>query len=70
IIQRTLAAISKLPNDKAIEIADYADFIMKKYEEEILQQGIQKLTVDSKAFEFLSEEENLYTVNDVKETYK
>lgn len=70
IIQRTLEVLSKLPNERANEIADFADYIMKKYEEEILQNGIQKLTADSKTFEYLQNDENIYTLNDVKERYK
>ncbi|MEI6509069.1 MAG: hypothetical protein WCO54_11345 [Bacteroidota bacterium] len=69
IIQRTLEVLSKLPNERANEIADFADYIMKKYEEEILQNGIQKLTADSKTFEYLQNDENIYTLNDVKERY-
>ncbi|MEI6596556.1 MAG: hypothetical protein WCO28_13400 [Bacteroidota bacterium] len=70
IIQRTLAVLQKLPKEKANEIADFADYIMKKYEEEILQNGIQKLVSESKTFEYLQNEETLYTLSDVKEKYK
>lgn len=70
LIQRTLSVLAKLPQDKANEIADFADYIMKKYDEEILQKGIQKLVSDSKTFAFLKDEENLYSLNDLKERYK
>lgn len=45
-------------------------FMLKKIDDQILQQGIQNLTSDSKAFSYLIEEEDLYTVNDLKERYK
>ena len=70
IIQQTLAVLKKLPKEKVNEIADFADYIMKKYEEEILQKGIQKLVGESKTFEYLQNEETLYTLSDVKEKYK
>jgi len=70
IIQRTLAVLQKLPKEKANEIADFADYIMKKYEEDILQNGIQKLVSESKTFEYLQNEETLYKLSDVKEKYK
>ena len=69
IIERTIKAINQLPEDKAEEISDFADFVSKRYEENLLTQGIQKLTVDSKAFDFLNDEEDLYSISDLKEVY-
>jgi len=69
IIERTLKAINQLPEDKAEEISDFADFVFKKYEEQELRKGIQKMTSESKAFDFLESEEELYTVSDLKVVY-
>jgi hypothetical protein len=65
IIDRTVEAINLLPEDKAQEISDFADFLHKRYEESLLTLGIQKLATDGKAFEFLSNEEELYSVSDL-----
>ena len=67
IIEKTVKAINQLPEDKAEEISDFADFIMKRYEEHSLIQGIQQLTANSQAFEFLKDEEDLYSEADLKE---
>ncbi|MDQ3845866.1 MAG: DUF2281 domain-containing protein [Bacteroidota bacterium] len=69
IIERTLKAINQLPEEKAEEISDFAEFIMKQYEEQQLSKGIQRLTAGSKAFDFLNDEEDLYTEEDLKEKY-
>jgi len=69
IIERTIKAINQLPEDKAEEISDFADFVSKRYEEYQLSKGIQKLTADSKTFEFLNEDEDIYSVSDLKEVY-
>ena len=66
IIEKTLLVISKLPEDKAIEISDFAEFVFKKYEAELLTDDIQKAISDSKSFNFLAEEEELYNLNDIK----
>ena len=66
IIEKTLLVISKLPEDKAIEISDFAEFVFKKYEAELLTDDIQKAISDSKSFDFLAEEEELYNLNDIK----
>jgi hypothetical protein len=67
IIEKTVKAINQLPEDKAEEISDFADFIAKRYEEHSLLQGIQQLTSNSQTFDFLKDEEDLYTEADLKE---
>lgn len=69
IIERTINAINRLPEDKAEEICDFADFLSKRYEEDKLTQGIQQLVSESTAFNFVNEDEELYTIADLKEIY-
>jgi len=69
LIAQTIHNLAKLPDDKVEEVSDYAEFILKKYEEEMLQKGIQQLTSESKSFQFLEQDEELYTVSDLKEIY-
>ena len=69
IIERTLKAINQLPEDKAAEISDFADFIFKRYEDQELTKSIQKITSESQVFEFLQNEEELYCIADLKEIY-
>jgi hypothetical protein len=69
IIERTLKAINQLPEEKAKEISDFADFMIKKYEDQLLTKDIAHLTSNSKAFEFLKDEEDLYTEAEIKEPY-
>ena len=60
IIQHTLNIINKLPDEKAEEISEFADFVMKRYEENLLNNGIQQIKSESKSFDFLDNEEHLY----------
>ena len=69
IIERTLKVINQLPEDKAEEISDFADFIFKRYEEHELTKGIQRMASESQAFEFLNNEEEIYSIADLKEVY-
>ena len=69
IIERTLKIINQIPEDKAAEISDFADFIFKRYEEHQLTKGIQKMVSESHAFDFLNNEEDLYSLADLKEVY-
>lgn len=69
IIERTLEAINQLPVDKAEEISDFAQFVRKRHEERQLTEGIQLLVEHSTAFELLKDEEDIYTIADLKEVY-
>jgi CheY-like chemotaxis protein len=69
IIEKTLKAISLLPENKAEEISDFADYVTKKYEDQKLTDAIQQIVTDSKTFAFLESEEELYTVADLKVVY-
>jgi hypothetical protein len=64
-----MKSIEKLPTDKVIEISDFVDLILSRYEEQQLTMDIQKLASESQVFIFLREEEEIYTKNDLKKVY-
>ena len=68
-IEKTLEAMNRLPEEKVAEVFDFAEFILKKYEEFLLNEGIQEWTSKSKTYEFLENEEEIYSVNDLKVIY-
>lgn len=70
LIKETIDKIHQLPDVKIQEINDFAEFLLNRIDDKMLLEGIQKLTSDSKSFEYLKNEEDLYSVNDLKEKYK
>ena len=70
VIENTISTLSKLPFEKAEEVADFADFVLKKHEELLLQEGITQIVGDSEVFAFLADEEDLYTRDDLKVRFK
>jgi hypothetical protein len=69
IIDRTIKAINQLPEDKAEEISDFADFVIKKFEDNRITQSIHQLASKSQVFDFLNNEEDLYSSDDLKVKY-
>ncbi len=69
LIERTIIALNQLPQEKVEEISDFADFLFKSFEEKILSVGIQKMVSTSDSFEFIINEEEIYTLADLKEVY-
>ncbi|MBK6544345.1 MAG: hypothetical protein IPG12_03580 [Saprospiraceae bacterium] len=69
IIERTVKIINQLPESKAEEISDFADFVIKRYEEQSLIDGIQNIISSSQSFDFLSKEEEIYSEKDLKKNF-
>lgn len=69
IIERTLKVINQIPENKAEEIADFADFVFKRYEENELTNSLLKMAAETNTFNFLNEEEEIYSIADLKEVY-
>ncbi len=65
-LKETIVKIQNLPDSKLQEVNDFTDFLLCKTEDKIFLEGIQKPTSDSKAFEYLKNEEDLYSLNDLK----
>lgn len=70
LINNIIEKIGHLPDEKVNEVNDFADFLLSKLDDKIISEGLKKLTYESKIFEFLKGEEDLYSVNDLKERYK
>lgn len=70
LINNAISKIRQLPDTKIKEVNDFADFLLSKMDDQIIREGIKEMISDSKSYDFLKEEEDLYTVNDLKERYK
>ena len=49
--------------------SDFANFIIKRYEEQSLTNELQQMVSESEAFNFLNYEEDIYSIKDLKEVY-
>ena len=69
LVEQVLQTVGQLPEEKISEVIDFASYVLKKHEESLLQKGIERLVSASDAFAFLHEEDELYSLNDLKERY-
>lgn len=69
LIEETISKIQKLPDVKIMQVNDFVEFLLSKINDKVIVEGIQKLISDSKTFEFLNDEEDIYTIKDIKEKY-
>ena len=69
LMEKTMAAFQKLPADKIAEVSDFIEFILQRNEDSQVVAGIKQMSAQSKSYQFLDEEEELYTLQDVKAPY-
>ena len=67
LLDRTINNISLLPDWRLKEVSDYVDFLIKSIDDKELTDGIMKLASESKSFNFLIDEEELYDESDIIE---
>jgi len=70
IIENIVSKIKQLPDAGIMEVNDFAEFLLSKIDDQIIKEGISSIIAESRTFEFLHDEEDLYTVNDLKERYR
>lgn len=69
LIDETIDNLKRLSDRQIQEVNDFTEYLLGKIEDKITLDGIQKMSSESKTFDFLNEEEELYTVQDMKEKY-
>lgn len=69
IINETIDLIYSLPEKQVVEVRDFADFLLKKYENKTIVENIKGLISNSKAYDFIEEDEELYSISDLKINY-
>ena len=69
LIKNALEKINKLPNAKLEEVNDFADFLLSRLDDQLINENIKELTSNSSSFDFLKEEEDLYDESDLKEKF-
>jgi hypothetical protein len=70
LIRSTVNGLVQLPEEKVKEVSEFVDFLLARWEQEQLIRGIQNMAKDSGGYDFLKDEPELYSVNDLKEKYK
>jgi hypothetical protein len=58
--------IEKLPAKHIQKVNDFVEFIIRKADDALITEGLQRLSSSSNTYDFLNDEPELYTVNDLK----
>ena len=69
LMRKMIYRIEQLPSTHIQEVNDFVEFIARKTDDTLITKGLQQLSSCSHTFDFLYDEPELYSVNDLKETF-
>ena len=69
LMEKTIHNIERLPIKRIQEVNDFVEFIIRKVDDALITEGLQQLSSSSRAFDFLHDEPEIYSVNDLKVRY-
>jgi len=70
LMRRTIRKIEQLPTTHVREVNDFVDLVIHRADDSLLTVGLQKLSSFGHVYDFLVNEPELYSVNDLKVNYK
>jgi len=66
LMERTIRKIEQLPITRVQEVNDFVEFIIRRTDDAMITEGLQQLMSCSNTYDFLYNEPDLYSVNDLK----
>lgn len=66
LIQQAIDNINRLPAQELKELNDFAEFLLSRLHQEMLTEEVSKTNLSSDSYKFLENDEDIYTVNDLK----
>ena len=66
IMRQTVHNIEQLPTRRIREVNDYVEFMLQKTEDVLITEGLQQLASSCHGFDFLNDEPDLYSINDLR----
>ncbi|HAC25378.1 MAG: hypothetical protein ACK5V5_11835 [Cyclobacteriaceae bacterium] len=70
LIKKTVDHLARLPETEVKQVSEFAEFLLRKLDDRLLNEGIEQFISGSSGYKFLQDEEDIYTVNDLRERYK
>jgi len=66
LVKKTFHNIKKLPTPRVQEVNDFVEFILHKTDDALITEGLKQLSSSSSTYDFLHNEPELYSIDDLK----
>lgn len=65
LIEKTIRRLEQLPVKRIHEVNDFVEFMIRRTDDALITEGLQQLSSSGYTFDFLNDEPELYSVNDL-----
>lgn len=66
LVQQTFYNINKLPTPRVQEVNNFVEFMLQKTDDALITEGLQRLSAIGRTYNFLNDEPELYSSDDLK----
>ena len=66
LVKKTINKIEQLPVLRLQEVNDFVEFLIQRTDDALITEGLKKLSSSGRTYDFLNEEPELYSINDLK----
>ena len=66
LVKRTIGRIEQLPTSRLQEVVDFVEFLIQRTDDALITEGLKKLSSSGRTYDFLNEEPETYSINDLK----
>jgi len=66
LVKKTVSNIKRLPTSRVQEVSDFVDFILQRTDDALITEGLKQLSSSSRTYDFLYNEPELYSVDDLR----
>ena len=66
LVKKTIGRIKQLPMTRVLEVNDFVEFITQKNDDALITEGLQHISSIGQTYDFLYNEPDIYSVNDLK----
>ena len=66
LMQKTVRKIEQLPTKQVQKVNDFVEFIIRRTDDAMVTEGLQQLSLCGQTYDFLYDEPDIYSVDDLK----
>jgi hypothetical protein len=70
LVKRTIGRLRQLPMTRIREVNDFVEFIVQKNDDALITEGLQQIASIGHTYDFLYNEPDIYSANDLKVKFR
>ena len=69
LVQKTVRKIEQMPATQIQKVNDFVEFVIRRTNDAMITEGLQQLSLCGQTYDFLYDEPDIYSVDDLKRRF-